>query len=90
MGVSLVILLIAQALCFVLWAVLSFRALFQIRAIAAGRTGQMFPGPLSLLSALGVWLRDPARRGARILWTLSLLGIMVPSVIIALTRGGLE
>jgi len=87
---SILILLATQGLCFVVWAVLSFRAIFQIRAIAAGRTGRMFPGPVSFLSAMGIWLKDPARRNARILWVLSLLGVMVPSVIIALRSGGIE
>ncbi|MGI3185140.1 hypothetical protein [Nioella aestuarii] len=87
---SILILLSAQGLCFALWAMLSFRAIFQIRAIAAGHTGQMFPGPFSFLSALGAWLKDPSHRGARYLWILSLIGIMTPSVIIALRAGSLE
>jgi hypothetical protein len=80
---TVLILLIAQGVAFLVWAVLSFRAIFQIRAIAAGRTGQTFPGPISFLSAAGNWLRDPAHRLARILWLLSLAGIMAPSVWLA-------
>ena len=87
---SILILLIAQGLCFALWAALSFRAIFQIRAIAEGRTGQVFPGPVSFLSAMGVWMKDPLHRVARILWLLTLLGIMAPSILIALGPGGLE
>lgn len=80
---EILVLLVAQGLCFTLWAYLSFRALFQIRAIAAGRSGRPFPGPISFVSATGVWLRDPAQRVARVLWVLSLVGIMAPSVLIA-------
>lgn len=87
---SILLQLVAQGLCFIVWAAVSFRAIFQIRGIAAGRTGQMFPGPVSFLSALGIWLKDPARRGARVLWVLFLLGVMLPSVIIALRPGGIE
>ena len=90
MNGSILFLLIAQGLCFALWAFLSFRALFQIRAIAAGRTGQMFPGPVSFLSAMGVWLKDPSHRAARVIWVLSFLGIMAPSVIIAISAGRTE
>lgn len=90
MDSSILILLITQGLCFALWAVLSFRALFRIRAIATGRTGQMFPGPVSFLSAMDVWLKDPAQRAIRLWWCLSLLGVMTPSVLIAMSAGGVE
>lgn len=87
---GILLLLVAQGLCIVVWAALSFRAIFRIRAIAAGRTGQRFPGPVSFKSAMGVWVKEPARRNARVLWVLSLLGVMVPSVIISLRPGGIE
>ncbi|WP_306047104.1 hypothetical protein [Nioella sp. MMSF_3534] len=90
MDSGIFILLIAQGPCFALWAVLSFRAVFQIRAIAASRSGQMFPGPVSFLSAMGVWLKDPSHRLTRGLWTLSLLGTMAPSLVIAFETGGVE
>ncbi|WP_420396650.1 hypothetical protein [Nioella sp.] len=90
MGSGIFILLIAQGLCFALWAVLSFRAVFQICAIAAGRSGQMFPGPVSFLSALGVWLKDPSHRLTQGLWTLSFFGIMAPSLVIAIGPSGVE
>ena len=90
MDSSILILLIAQGLCFALWTGLSFRAVFQIRVIAASRSGQMFPGPVSFLSAMGVWLKDPAHRLTRGLWALSLLGIMAPSLVIAFGPGGVE
>lgn len=90
MDSSLVLVLIVQGLCFALWAALSFRALFQIRAIAAGRTGQMFPGPVSFLSAMGVWLSDPDHWVTRGLWVMALLGVMGPSIFLALRHGGME
>lgn len=81
---TILILLVLQGVAFLLWAGLSFRALFQIRALAAGRTGDVFPGPVSFLSAAGLWLRDPAHRDARLLWAICLLGIMAPSLWLAL------
>ena len=81
---TILILLICQGLFFLLWAGLSFRAIFQIRSIAAGRTGQMFPGPISFLQAMTLWLKDPAQRGTRVLWLMSLAGTMAPSVWIAM------
>jgi len=90
MDQTVALLLSIQSVCFALWAVLSYRALFQIRAIAAGRSGQVFPGPVTFLSAMGVWLNDPAHRTVRILWLLALVGTMAPSIWIALTSDGLQ
>lgn len=87
---GILVLLIAQGVCFALWTALSFRAVFQIRAIAASHSGQMFPGPVSFMSAMGVWLKDPSHRLTRGLWALSLLGIMAPSLVIAFEAGGVE
>jgi len=78
------LLLILQGACFILWAAVSFRALFQIRAIAAGRTGQMFPGPMSFLSAMGAWIRDPQHKFARALWLAGFIGILLPSIWLAM------
>ena len=67
---------------FLIWAAQLFRAMFQVRRIAADATGSINPGPFSTLSAWGIWLRDPERRRGKrvligstillILWVLSL------------------
>ena len=77
------ILLLVQGIAFLLWAFLSFRAIFQIRAMAAAQTGQDLPGPVPFMRAAGLWLRNPAHRLARWLWLLGLLGIMLPSIWLA-------
>ena len=69
-------------LIFLVWAVSLFRAMFQVRRIAADRTNSINPGPFSTLAAWRVWLSDPARAGAKrllltstaliILWVLGL------------------
>jgi hypothetical protein len=45
---------------------------------------------VSFLSAMGVWLKDPAHRLSQGLWALSLLGIMAPSLVIAFGPGRVE
>lgn len=57
--------LIVEGLAFAVWAYAMFRALFAIRGLAVGETGSPFPGPLSFLRAVRLWLADPASRGGR-------------------------
>ncbi len=82
-----ILLFVVQGLCFLLWAGLSFRALFRIRAIAARRTGRMWPGPFAFLSAAGAWLRDPANLGAAWLWLAALVVVVGCAALIPLAPG---
>lgn len=79
------ILLAVQGTAFAVWAILFFLALFQIRAIAAAETGRFNPGPFSFLSAMRVWMRDPATRATRIGW-LAALAVLVLCIILTATR----
>ncbi len=85
-----ILLFVVQGLCFLIWAGLSFRALFQIRAIAADRTGRMWPEPVAFLSAVGPWLRNPANRGAAWLWLTALVGVIGGAALIARVPGVTE
>ncbi|GGL66086.1 hypothetical protein [Wenxinia marina] len=67
-----------QGAAFLAWAALMFRTLFLLRRRAADRTGAMFPGPLTFLAEVRIWLRDPGERGPRralSLVTLALIGL---------------
>lgn len=57
--------LIAEGLAFAVWAYAMFRALFAVRALAAAESGSPFPGPISFLRGVRLWLTDPAWRGGR-------------------------
>lgn len=85
MSMLTLFLMVLQGICFLIWASLSFRAIFQIRAIAVGQTDRLFPSPLSFLRAAAVWLRDPANRGVQVLWGAALVAVVMPSVLIAVT-----
>lgn len=76
-------LLSVQGLAFAAWAVFFFRALFQIRGIAARETGRFNPGPVSFLSAMRVWMRDPATRTTRLGWLAAFAVMVLVSVFIA-------
>ena len=78
-----------QGVAFLIWAICSFRAFFQIRAIAAAETGSINPGPFSFLSAMRVWMRDPATRTLRIVWLVAFAAIVVNTALIA-TRAPLQ
>lgn len=78
-----IIALSVQGIAFAVWTFLSFRAIFQIRAIAASDTGQVFPGPVSFLQAMGVWLKDPAHRRIRLFWLIALICVVLPAVWLA-------
>ncbi|MCC5973154.1 MAG: hypothetical protein JJT81_03790 [Rubellimicrobium sp.] len=73
-------LLILQGLIFALWAATAFRILFHLRARGEARTGQMFPGPVTFLSALRDWLSDPAEAK----WRRDLVGLSVMLVLLTL------
>jgi len=82
---SAVLILILQGLAFAAWAFFFFRALFQIRAIAARETDRFNPGPISFLSAARVWMRDPATRITRLGW-LAAFGVMVLATVLIATQ----
>lgn len=77
-----------QGTCFLIWAVVFFRALFQVRRIAANATGRFNPGPVSFLRAAGIWMRDPAHRTARLIWLLSFAGLVAGTVLIQVAARG--
>ena len=79
------LILILQGLAFAAWAFFFFKALFQIRAIAANETGRFNPGPISFLSAARVWMRDPATRVTRLGW-LAAFGVMVLATVLIATQ----
>jgi hypothetical protein len=62
MTTAVIIRLTLQFLVFLVWAFCMFKMLFDVRRIAAGKTGSTFPGPVSFLSAMGEWGRAPATR----------------------------
>lgn len=57
--------LAVQAIVFAVWAWLAFRALFQLRARAARRSGRAFPGLAATLEAFGAFLNAPEFARAR-------------------------
>lgn len=57
--------LAVQAIVFAAWAWLAFRALFQLRARAARRSGRAFPGLAATLEAFGAFLNAPEFARAR-------------------------
>lgn len=79
------LILILQGLAFAAWAFFFFKALFQIRAIAARETGRFNPGPISFVSAARVWMRDPATRTTRLGW-LAAFGVMVLATVLIATQ----
>ena len=81
----MLLILILQGLAFAVWAFFFFRALFQIRGIAARETGRFNPGPVSFLAAARVWMRDPATRITRLGW-LAAFGVMVLASVIVATQ----
>jgi len=85
MQTGMLLLLIVQGLAFAAWAFFFFRALFQIRGIAARETGRFNPGPVSFLSAASVWMRDPATRSTRLGW-LAAFAVMVLATLFVATQ----
>lgn len=79
------LILVLQGLAFAAWAAFFFRALFQIRGIAARETGRFNPGPVSFLAAARVWMRDPATRVIRLGW-LAAFGVMVLATVLIATQ----
>lgn len=79
-----VLFLALQGVLFALWIWLAFRTLFRLRAIAAARSGRVFPGPLQMLTSVSDWIRDPAeaeRRRLLVSTTGVLLGLAAVSAI---------
>ncbi len=68
-------LLILQGVVFLVWAVLAFATLFQLRKRAADRTGHMFPGPIAFITEMQFWLADPDH--ARLRWALLLMTVLL-------------
>ena len=60
------ILMTAQSLVFLLWAIEMFRVLFHLRAMGEAETGQTFSGPVTFLRMVRGWLNDPTRRLQRL------------------------
>ena len=85
MQTGMLLLLIVQGLAFAVWAFFFFRALFQIRGIAARETGRFNPGPVSFLAAARIWMRDPATRTTRLGWLVA-FGVMVLTSILVATQ----
>jgi hypothetical protein len=86
METGMILLLILQGLAFAIWAFFFFRALFQIRAIAARETDSFNPGPVSVVAATRVWMRDPATRTTRLGW-LAAFAVMTLATILTATQG---
>jgi hypothetical protein len=80
------VLLGLQAVVFVVWGALMFRALFMLRARAVQRSGQSFPGLGATLESYGAFLGLPEfRRDRRLLGaaTLALFGMIAVNVALA-------
>ncbi len=86
MSTSTILILNLQGIAFAIWIFFFFKALFQIRAIAAAETGSIYPGPFSFLAAMRVWMRDPATRKTRIGWLAAFVVLTLCMILIA-TRG---
>lgn len=65
MTTATIIRLTLQFLVFLAWAFCMFKMLFDVRRIAAERTGNMIPGPVAFLSALRQWGRAQETRPDR-------------------------
>jgi uncharacterized membrane protein len=76
--------LIIQGLAFAVWTFFFFRALFQIRAIAARETDSFNPGPVSFLAAARVWMRDPATRITRLGWLAAFAVMTLATILTAM------
>jgi len=85
METGILLILLLQGLAFAGWAFFFFRALFQIRGIAARETGRFNPGPVSFLVAARIWMRDPATRTTRMGWLVA-FGVMVLASILVTTQ----
>ncbi len=76
MGQTQLVLLIAQAVVFLIWAGLSFVVLFHLRRRAVDMTGRQFPGPFSFIEATREWLDDPEERRRKV-WFFGLTAVLV-------------
>ena len=76
--------LIIQILAFAIWSFFFFKALFQVRAIAARETDSFNPGPVSFVAAARVWMRDPATRITRIGWLVAFVVMTLATILTAM------
>ncbi|ROU01219.1 hypothetical protein [Histidinibacterium lentulum] len=79
-----VLFLALQGVFFLAWVWLAFHTLFRLRAMAAARSGRVFPGPAHMLTSVSDWIRDPAeaeRRRLLVSTTAVLLGLSAVSAI---------
>jgi hypothetical protein len=82
MSSTTTILVIFNAIVFMIWTVLMFHALLTLRAKAIKRTKTQFPRPVDTLHEVGLWLRDPTSKPTRMrLLFLSLVMISLSAIV---------
>lgn len=58
--------LAGMGVLFLIWAVLMFVTLFQLRRRAVARTQNAMPGPITALKEWRIWLTSPEDKAARL------------------------
>jgi hypothetical protein len=82
-----VIMLAVQAGLFLVWGIMAFRILFQLRRRASDMTGKPFPGLPSVIEATREWLDDPETRSGRLRFFALTAALFAMSAVFAARRG---
>ncbi len=76
-----------QTVLFAAWAFCAFRILFHLRRAAVARTGSQFPGPLTFIAQVRLWLSDAAEAGWRRTFAGLTVAMMAAIALFAVSRG---
>ena len=87
MSGAMIIRMVLMGLVFLVWAVLMFRTLFELRRRAAEETGQMISGPGQFLHQIGIWLRAPEDKPQRGLLGFFTFAMIVMILVEAISAG---
>lgn len=79
--------LAVMGVLFLLWTVLMFRTLFQLRQRTVARTGQSFPGPITTLKEWRIWLTAPGDRTSRRWLGATTLALLIWIIVQAIRAG---
>ena len=79
--------LAGMGVLFLIWAVLMFVTLFQLRRRAVARTRNAMPGPITALGEWRIWLTAPEDQTARRTLGIVTLAMLACILISALTAG---